>query len=132
MKKWSIVKGVSFCVVCAFTTKALFCLYDFFKPPKMGRARRYPGGYIDIMYEYGRRNPKTYILRTGAEAKVYWTHVVNENGTDVTNEISKYAGPFYDFLGARLTPNMLGHKKLIFYKHKDVLVDFGKYECIRF
>jgi len=59
--------------------------------------------------------------------------ISNESSEDITSEILEYLGPNYDWNKSKITPKLLGHKKIIFectdseekiYIEEDILPNF--------
>ena len=57
--------------------------------------------------------------------------ILNENDSDVTTEILQLMGPNLDFYTLSITPNILGHKILIFITEKDDFT-FREKDVIKF
>jgi hypothetical protein len=61
-----------------------------------------------------------------------WSSVVNENGTDVSNEVDAASGVCYNFHHIPTTPEMLGYGSLTFTMTSGETFTFDKKDIITF
>jgi len=83
----------------------------------------------DISYFH---NNKKYIVRyKKRRGPCPFKYVLDDKGSDITEEILKYCGPHYDFHKIETTPGLLGYEMLNFYMASGQEKNFSKDEIIK-
>lgn len=78
----------------------------------VGTMKKLNGNVYEIAYLSGTSKYK--ITFTKKRGPSNYSKIIDENSNDVTSYIHEYAGPGHDFHGGKITPMILGKKKLIF------------------
>jgi len=56
--------------------------------------------------------------------------IIDQDGTDVTENVLKYMGPYSSFHKQPITPKILGYNKLMFEFYDDKILEFDSNEVI--
>ena len=83
----------------------------------------------DISYVH---NNKRYTVRyKKRRGPCPFKYVLDDKGSDITEEILRFCGPHYDFHKIETTPGLLGYEMLIFHMSSGSEKNFSKDEIIK-